>query len=48
MGGQGAVAFAQHAYDNTRELAVKFFFSEAAFRREAAISDVRARTSSPP
>lgn len=43
IGGQGAVAFAQHLYDANRELAVKFFFELDAFRRERDLARVRVR-----
>jgi hypothetical protein len=40
MGGQGAVVFAQHVQDELRELAIKFFFSAEAFKRESDIADI--------
>ena len=43
MGGQGAVAFGHHVGDANRELAVKFFFSEDAFRRERDVAQVKVR-----
>ena len=41
MGGQGAVAFAHKTNDVGHELAIKFFFQEAAFHREAGITQVQ-------
>jgi hypothetical protein len=40
MGGQGAVVFAQHVQNELRELAIKFFFSTEAFKRESYIADI--------
>ena len=41
MGGQGAVAFAHEKTNVGHELAIKFFFQEAAFHREAGIAQVK-------
>jgi hypothetical protein len=43
MGGQGAVAFAHHAQDENRELAIKFFFAQEAFVRERNLAQVKVR-----
>ena len=49
LGGQGAVVFARLAYNSETELAVKFFFDQAAFEKEAETAQIpvcaRARAS---
>jgi hypothetical protein len=43
VGSQGAVAFAEAAGRQEKQLAVKFFFSDDAFKREAVIASVKVR-----
>ena len=40
VGGQGAVAFAREVNNPDKQLAVKFFFADDAFEREAAVAAI--------